>query len=105
LLWQPLWLPKGFQPTSVLNTASAHPASSRAYSDGLAALTVFAEPLALAGAIEGSRKKGATLAVSRQLEYDNQLYLITVVGEVPMETAVQVAASVRFGATAEGHPE
>lgn len=100
--WQPLWLPKGFQRTAALNAAGDQLVSSRAYSDGLAALTVFAEPLALAGALEGSRRRGATLAVSRQLEHGNQLYLVTVVGEIPMETALQVAASVKFGIDQSG---
>lgn len=93
--WRVGWLPTGFDAAdSEMRPLADSQAASRAYSDGLAAFTVFVEPLQQSTAREGSQTHGATLALSRQLSRDQVRYLVTIVGEIPMETALQVAASV-----------
>lgn len=93
--WRLAWLPKGFAAANnEMRPLAGGPAASQVYSDGLAAFTVFLEPMVQETAPEGSQTHGATLAVSRQLSRGEDRYLVTIVGEIPMETALQVAASV-----------
>ncbi len=62
----------------------------RAYTDGLASFTVFHEPRQQP-INENSSVRGATVAVHRNLPGA----MITVVGEIPLETAERIAASVK----------
>ena len=93
--WAAKWLPQGFNlaENSVRNIDGIN-VNTKVYSDGLAAFTIFMEKLERVENIEGSKQRGATVALSRRLAKPNDHYLVTVVGEVPMETAMQVAASV-----------
>jgi len=93
--WAAKWLPQGFNlaENSVRNIDGIN-VNAQVYSDGLAAFTIFMEKLKHVENIEGSKQRGATVALSRRLAKPNDHYLVTVVGEVPMETAMQVAASV-----------
>ena len=93
--WAAKWLPQGFNlaENSVRNIDGIN-VNAQVYSDGLAAFTIFMEKLEHVENIEGSKQRGATVALSRRLAKPNDHYLVTVVGEVPMETAMQVAASV-----------
>lgn len=97
LSWNVSWLPKGFaMAKSGLRRIGAGAVSSKVFSDGLAAFTVFLEPLAEAQVDEGTQLQGATVAVSRKGTSGDQEFLVTFVGEVPMETALQVMASVKL---------
>ena len=93
--WAVKWLPQGFDLTeNTVRQIDGVDVNAQVYSDGLAAFTIFMERLDQVENIEGSKQRGATVALSRRLAKPNDHYLVTVVGEVPMETAMQVAASV-----------
>lgn len=97
LSWNVSWLPKGFSmANSGLRRIGVGAVSSKVFSDGLAAFTVFLEPLAEAQVDEGTQLQGATVAVSRKGTTGDRQFLVTFVGEVPMETALQVMASVKL---------
>ncbi|MEH6490835.1 MucB/RseB C-terminal domain-containing protein [Halopseudomonas sp.] len=95
--WQPGWLPPGFTggPIDVRAFSVDEPAvSSRVYSDGIARFTVFFEPLGEDRLANDLRAQlGPTVAVSRKLNAGDGVFLATVVGEIPPETAERIAAS------------
>ena len=93
--WAAKWLPQGFKlAENGVRNIDGIDVNAQVYSDGLAAFTIFMEKLERIENIEGSKQRGATVALSRRLAKPNDHYLVTVVGEIPMETAMQVAASV-----------
>lgn len=85
--WKASWLPSGFQQVM-------RPASDRvSYSDGVAAISIIVERVAVSG--DGEMvvaRQGGTVLISRRLKGSNQQ--VTVVGEVPVETAKKIAESV-----------
>lgn len=92
-LWEPAWLPEGFRPAGQPSTAADKPrVSARVYTDGLAAFTVFYEQEG-GDPRESSRAHGATVAVHRALP--GAAGMVTVVGEIPLETAARVAEGVK----------
>ena len=99
--WRVGWLPKGFS----MAAHNVRPAVGGAaglqtmfYGDGLAALSVFIEPMPSgANVAEPAQimREGATVALSVTAHNGaRQGYLVTVVGEVPRATAERVARSV-----------
>lgn len=91
--WDPAWLPGGFAPTEL---PGAEP-GRRTYTDGLAAFSVFLEPLAREiKPGEGLVREGSTTSYTRGLHLDGQPVLVTVIGEIPVNTARMVADSVRW---------
>jgi sigma-E factor negative regulatory protein RseB len=92
--WQTGWVPAGFESVPRALQSPASTVFSGSFSDGLAAFSVFVETLEGQKASEGSRQWGASVAVSRRAAAPAQDHLVTVVGEIPLETAMQVAASV-----------
>lgn len=93
LPWAATWVPSGFDAIQGQGP-DAHGGGARVYSDGLAVFSVFVEPLA--GELnEGIARMGATVAVARKLEAGDG-WAVTVVGEVPADTAHKVAHSVEF---------
>ncbi|GAB5414569.1 MAG: sigma factor AlgU regulator MucB [Congregibacter sp.] len=91
--WEPAWLPAGFMPTDT----APHDSPRKTYTDGLASFSVFLEPLA--NAIkpgEGVERQGSTVAYTRGVALKRRPVLITVLGEVPTNTARMVADSVRL---------
>lgn len=95
--WQTGWVPAGFERLSRALPATGPTVFAASFSDGLAAFSVFVESLEGQKAEEASRQWGASVAVSRRAAAPAEDHLVTVVGEIPLETAIQVAASV-------GHP-
>lgn len=91
--WSVGWLPRGFTPTDAAAARSAR----RSYTDGLAVFSVFLEqlPRALRPG-EGVAREGSTTSYSRGMSLAEQPVLVTVVGEVPVNTARMVADSVRM---------
>jgi len=86
------WVPDGFVAAADdLRMASGDKAPVRAfsYSDGLAAFTLFVER-ASAEADTLHARRGPTLAMSRQLPGEQGDWLVTLVGEVPAQTAERV---------------
>jgi sigma-E factor negative regulatory protein RseB len=91
--WELTWLPAGFVPTD-----AAPPASPRkSYTDGLASFSVFLEHLSRPlKPGEGVERQGSTVAYTRGMELQGEAVLVTVLGEVPTNTARMVADSVRM---------
>jgi len=89
--WTLDWRPDGFVP-------AAAPRSGRgqvvAFSDGLAAFSVFVEPVGNLKMPTGASRIGATTIYMRQIDVQNRPFLIAVVGEIPPQTARQLADSV-----------
>lgn len=91
--WSVGWLPRGFAPTDpTLGTDGR-----RTYTDGLAVFSVFLEDLDQAMRPgEGLVKKGGTTTYTRGMRLSEQPVLVTVIGEVPVNTARMVADSVSW---------
>lgn len=90
--WQTSWLPAGFAATKF---DDLH-AQGRSYTDGLAVFSIFVESMISSDgadmvAVEGSRRRGAS--ISYTAVFPERHALVTVVGEVPLLTARQVARS------------
>lgn len=91
--WQVGWLPPGFLATD----AAPDEAQRKSFTDGLATFSVFVEPLGVAiKPGEGVERQGSTVAYTRGLRLQERPVLITVLGEVPTNTARMVADSVRL---------
>ena len=95
--WMVYALPAGFKKITEVTRSLRNnhlPVTHLAYSDGLAGISVFIEKLGdKAGLKTGLYSKGAIQVYTKVLGTN----LLTVVGEVPPRTVMQVAESVRFG--------
>lgn len=95
----PRWLPPGFhlQATEIQRLARQdEPVTALRYSDGLSSFTFFIETAGNTTVRPGSRQVGPTIAVSGVLESgDTGRFLVTLVGEVPPQTAVKIVGSAR----------
>lgn len=91
--WSVGWLPGGFTPTD----SAAADSARRSYTDGLAVFSVFLEQLSRElRPGEGVVHEGSTTSYTRGMSIAGQPVLVTVVGEVPLNTARMVADSVRL---------
>lgn len=91
--WNIGWLPRGF----AITEGSPGSDGRRTYTDGLAAFSVFLEPLARQiRPGEGVARQGSTTSYTRGLSLSGQAVLVTVIGEVPVNTARMVADSVHW---------
>lgn len=91
--WRPDWTPDGFIPFTEINDQHYRLA---AYSDGMASFSVFVEPMGAMDMPEGASRIGATTAYLHKVRFQDHVYLVTVVGEIPPETAMHVAESVNL---------
>ena len=91
--WAVGWLPSGFTATdTTLGTGRR-----RTYTDGLAVFSIFLEDLEQEiQPGEGVVNKGGTTTYTRGLRLAGRPVLVTVIGEVPLNTARMVADSVRW---------
>ncbi|MBE0485206.1 MucB/RseB C-terminal domain-containing protein [Marinobacter sp.] len=91
--WTLNWQPEGFVP-------AAAPRSSKgkavAFSDGLAAFSVFVEPVGLLKMPTGASRVGATTIYLREMSVAERPFLVAVVGEIPPRTARKVADAVEI---------
>lgn len=96
--WRPDWVPQGF--SSATTTGSADQSRDMVtFTDGLAVFSVFLERVEQAvEAADISTSRGATSAYSRALQLSQNPYRVTVVGEIPQQTAQRVAQSVSLSA-------
>lgn len=93
--WAVNWLPRGFTGTDL----SAGAAGRRSYTDGLAVFSVFLEQLSQdIRPGEGVVRTGATTSYTRGMHLAGKPVLVTVIGEVPLNTARMVADSIVEGA-------
>jgi sigma-E factor negative regulatory protein RseB len=91
--WVVGWLPSGFAATDTALGVSGR----RTYTDGLAVFSVFLEDLDRAiRPGEGLVRQGGTTTYTRGMSLEGQPVLVTVIGEVPVNTARMVADSVRW---------
>jgi sigma-E factor negative regulatory protein RseB len=91
--WEVAWLPAGFVATDAVPKRSPR----KSYTDGFASFSVFLEPLGTAiKPGEGIARQGSTVAYTRGVILRQHPVLITVLGEVPTNTARMVADSVRL---------
>jgi sigma-E factor negative regulatory protein RseB len=89
--WTLGWKPDGFQPAAAPRSGSG---KAVAFSDGLASFSVFVETATDGGMPSGKSRIGATTVYMQRLEKNTENFLVTVVGEIPLETALKVAKSV-----------
>lgn len=89
--WEVRWVPRGFTATD----NSADNAGRRTYTDGLAVFSVFLEELGREiRPGEGVVRSGGTTSYTRGMSLVGQPVLVTVIGEVPVNTARMVADSI-----------
>jgi sigma-E factor negative regulatory protein RseB len=89
--WTVRWVPQGFTATD----APVDDSVRRTYTDGLAVFSVFLEELGREiRPGEGLVRNGGTTSYTRGMSVTGQPVLVTVIGEVPVNTARMVADSV-----------
>ena len=89
--WSAGWLPSGFTATD----ASSGGHRRRSYTDGLAVFSVFLEVLPRnIQPGEGVVRQGGTTSYTRGLLLADKPVLVTIIGEIPLNTARMVADSI-----------
>ncbi len=89
--WNVAWLPSGFMPTDRVADTSYN----KSFTDGLAIFSVFVENAPGLGEFgAGLARRGGTTAYTRGIQLSGRPILVTVLGEVPVNTARRVADSV-----------
>jgi sigma-E factor negative regulatory protein RseB len=92
LAWAPGWMPAGFVSTDAVPATSAR----RTYTDGMAVFSVFIETLSPAlQPGEGVVREGSTVSYTRGRRVGGKAVLVTVLGEIPVNTARMVADAVQ----------
>lgn len=92
--WNVSWLPSGF----TLTDLPPGVAQRRTYTDGLAVFSVFLEQLSQdIRPGEGVVRTGGTTSYTRGMHLAGRPVLVTVIGEVPLNTARMVADSIVDG--------
>jgi len=87
--WRVAWLPDGFRRVSVRQQGS----DDEVFTDGIATFSIFVEQRVTRDErSELSTRMGGTVVISRPLQGSTQQ--ITIVGELPLDTAKRVAESV-----------
>ncbi|WP_158078586.1 MucB/RseB C-terminal domain-containing protein [Microbulbifer mangrovi] len=89
--WHLGWLPPGFKAVAARELADGE---MLVFSDGLSAFTVFVQKLGPEMNYKGRAVRGATVAYMDHVEVNGERYTITVVGEIPDNTARLVAQAV-----------
>ncbi len=89
--WQ-MDLPQGYAFCIYENPKGVSP-NAMVYSDGLSTFTVFVNR---GEEVSDSHREGSTLMYSRSINVQNEIYTVTVVGEIPEATAHKVASSLRY---------
>jgi sigma-E factor negative regulatory protein RseB len=95
--WAVSWLPPGFKMATAdlrHKPDSNQHVSSFMYSDGLAAFSIYIEPMPKRGAASMVSQNGATVAVTHRVGAKDAYYLVTLVGEIPQATAYEVIKNV-----------
>lgn len=96
--WETTWLPPGF---AMATADIRHKASSNQtvntlmYTDGIAAFSIFIEPMPNTGAASMVSQNGATIAMTHHVASEVDSFLVTLVGEIPKDTASSIIESVR----------
>ena len=86
------WLPPGFTATQPVSSSDGQ----RSFTDGLAVFSVFMEPLDVAMTPgEGVVRWGSTTSYTRGMRAGELPVLVTIIGEVPVNTARMVTDSIK----------
>lgn len=91
--WTLNWRPEGFEPAAAPRSGKG---KAVAFSDGLAAFSVFVEPMGRLKMPTGASRIGATTVYMREVAVNERAFLIAVVGEIPPATARKVADGVKI---------
>lgn len=90
--WVLTWTPPGFTYSGERQLADNM--DMLMYTDGLASFSVFLEPVSGQISIEGRAKSGATSAYMGRVAAGSEDYRVTVVGEIPVHVAEQLARGI-----------
>lgn len=104
--WHPAWLPAGFIPQPVVTRSARHDADirHRVYSDGLATLSLFVEPVEGPDQlIPGMHRLGVSHAAVRHRDLGGRTRQVVVMGELPPGVLLRVADSVEWQDVDEGN--
>lgn len=99
--WRIGWVPPGFRLLDADThrhadgEGDARDVETLMFSDGLAAFSVFIEPVPETGAGSVVSRSGATVALTWRIAEGKEQSLVSVVGEVPVATARRIATSVQ----------
>lgn len=91
--WTLGWRPDGFVPAAAPRSGKG---KAVAFSDGLAAFSVFVEPVGQLKMPTGASRVGATTVYMREITVSDRSFLVAVVGEIPPRTARRVADAVKI---------
>lgn len=91
--WHLEWRPDGFMPAAAPRSRQGQ---AVAFSDGLAAFSVFVERAGSVDMPTGASTIGATTVYMHEVQAEDTTFQVTVVGELPPRTARKVAESVRI---------
>ncbi|WP_251976457.1 MucB/RseB C-terminal domain-containing protein [Salinicola avicenniae] len=104
--WQPDWLPSGFeaQPTPPDGPGKTARVEHRLYSDGLASISLFVEPVAedRRPLLSGMHRLGISYAAVRHVMRQGRPMQILVLGEAPPEVLARIAARVTWHEGVDG---
>lgn len=95
--WKLTWMPEGFimRVQGIRRTYGGKTqADTLTFSDGMTAFSVFVEKASDEMHEDVATQMGATVAVARVIKGPSGKHFVTVVGEVPMDTAKRLAASI-----------
>ncbi|WP_253939453.1 MucB/RseB C-terminal domain-containing protein [Halomonas sp. THAF5a] len=102
--WRPGWLPDGFISKPVQTRSPRHDTAigHRVYSDGLATLSLFVEPVAgQEQLMPGLHRLGVSHAAVRHRELGGRVRQVVVMGELPPRVLIRVADAVTWRAAAD----
>ncbi|WP_456270150.1 MucB/RseB C-terminal domain-containing protein [Kushneria sp. AK178] len=97
--WQAEWLPPGFyrQPAALEVTLNGASLQREIYSDGLAAMSLFAGPVDEGTALrEGVHQLGNFRAAARHVQHDGSTWQIIAVGALPADVLTRVVSRVHL---------
>jgi sigma-E factor negative regulatory protein RseB len=90
--WAAGWVPEGF---NLLQSSLQDERATMVYGDGISLVSVFIEPVQETFLPPSNAQRGATAIYINYLSTRTNTYLVSVVGEVPMETAERIFSSLR----------
>jgi sigma-E factor negative regulatory protein RseB len=95
--WQVTWLPAGFVNQPV--TFTGNDRQQRVYSDGLATVSLFVEPLSsdtTPALQEGVQQLGVSAVAVKHTMTDEEHWQLVAIGELPVATLQRIVRSIRF---------
>ncbi|TVP43303.1 MAG: nucleoside transporter [Halomonas sp.] len=95
--WRATWLPDGFVAQPI--TFSGDEVEQRVYSDGLATVSVFVEPLSSESAAdlqEGVQQLGVSAVAIEHYVTDQGRWQLVAIGELPVETLQRIVSLITF---------